>query len=420
MNETAETTLFPTETAPGHHHDAPTVPAEAKPQTPIAAPASAAEEIPAVPTQSLDAHEALRQRLAEAPAPLLVKDLTKGLTPKGKNAGPPPDFPGLLSEEVRAGRAHLFPSGSKGAERYWSKDERKVIQDAVLAAAGESKKLSDLQKVAREATGADKAFVEATINEMIEQKILHPQSTSTKPQYAKEKPRSLDRTAIGDAILSAAETPRKIGDLIKSAREATGAEKPFAESILQEMIEARQLHPQSSSATPLYGKNPPPDLREPVTAALKEAAAKPEAEAKLIARAQKATGAEKSLVDSIFKEMIEGKQLHKHKVGAKELYGSDEPPHPLDVDAGKRAFEVLVKAGIKLIDTVNVPIDEVLQRLKFAIENRPPAPSPEEIASAATESNPHEVGLPVTSSRHPESAVPDPASVGTPTTGASE
>jgi hypothetical protein len=288
-------------------------PAETTPEeTTLAAPAEE-NPTPAADAPAVSPLEGLRQRLAESPTPLVLKDATKGLAPKSKKA-PPPDFPALLAEEVQAGRAFWYPSGPKGLERYWAKDEKQVIREAVLGAAGQPRKLGELQKVAKEATQADKPFAAAIVDELLSTGQLHKQSSGTNALIGVEKSRALDRDAVTAAVLAAAEPPQNVANLIKAASKDTGADKAFIEPIIAELIQDKRLHPQSKATKPTYGK---------------------------------------------------------HAI------------HALDVEPGKKAFAALVKAGQKLLEAVpDVPMSEVLQRLRTELERPQTAPPAEPQANA--------------------------------------
>ena len=343
------------------------------------------ELVPSIsePAATLSPVEALRKKLNDSPVPLLLKEIAKDLTQKGRKAPPPPDFAALLAEEEQAGQAFRHPSGKEGAERYWAKDEKQVIREAVLNAAAEPKKLNDLKKLAKDATKADKAFAETIVDELVVAEQLHKQSSAGNPLYGAVKSRALDKGVIRDEILSAAASPQKAADLVKAAKQATNADKALVESILTELIEAKQLHPQSAGNKPLYGKEPLPErnVREPVAAALLAVAETPDTGIKLIAAAQKATGADKAFVESVFNELIESNKLFAQAAAKKQLYGTKEPPHPLEVDPGKKAFTAFVKAAQKVLEVApQVQLDEVFPRLRKALEQQPKAPQVEEMA----------------------------------------
>jgi hypothetical protein len=192
----------------------------------------------------------------------------------------------------------------------------------------------------------------------------------------------LDKAAVSAAIIAAAETPQNSANLVKAAKQATGADKEFAESILKELIDGKQLHPQSAATNPLYGKEKSRSLdKAAVSAAILTAAETPQNSANLVKAAKQATGADKDFAESILKELIDGSLLHPQSAATNPLYGKNEPPHPLDVDPGKKAFAALVKTGQKLVEVApSVALDEVFQRLRIALEHRPPTPHVEQTA----------------------------------------
>lgn len=112
-------------------------------------------------------HETLRGTLADAPAPLALKDLIKGLKKaKGEKAPVAESAAEFLAAEIEAGRVFKTASGPMGAERYWTRDENEAIRAAVLAKASPPAKLADLKKAAQEATKADKAFAHVLADEV--------------------------------------------------------------------------------------------------------------------------------------------------------------------------------------------------------------------------------------------------------------
>lgn len=153
------------------------------------------------------------------------------------------------------GRLFRHPSGKAGTERFYIRDEKQVIREAVLAAAVEPRKLNDLKKSARESTRADKSFAEPIVDELIAGEMLHKQSAASSALYGREKPVSPNnREKVTEAILAAAESPRKTSDLVKEAARATGADKAFVATVLEEIIQTKQLHPQNPSKSPPYGR----------------------------------------------------------------------------------------------------------------------------------------------------------------------
>lgn len=119
----------------------------------------------------------VRERLAEAPAPLSVKEAAKGLPKQGKQKVTEADVRAALDEEVSQGRAFAAPSGKKGEPRYWSRDEKHLLRERALELCATPRALGAIQKdLARAGTKADAAFAEAVVRELVAEDRLfeHP------------------------------------------------------------------------------------------------------------------------------------------------------------------------------------------------------------------------------------------------------
>lgn len=120
--------------------------------------------------------ETIRVKLEHAPAPLKFKEVCKGL-PRGKKVKPAEaeqEARRLLEEEVRLGRAFAYPSGKNGERRFWARDEKHLVREKALELAATPLALSALKtKVAKAVAGADGAFVELLLREMIGDGRLH-------------------------------------------------------------------------------------------------------------------------------------------------------------------------------------------------------------------------------------------------------
>jgi hypothetical protein len=124
--------------------------------------------------------EAVRAKLQQAPAPLKLAEVVKGL-PKAKKAKVSEHqevVRKMLEEEVRLGRAFCHPSGKNGEPRYWCKDEENLLREKALEIAATPLSLSALVTAAgKEVKGADKSFVEGRLRQLIREDLLyeHPQ-----------------------------------------------------------------------------------------------------------------------------------------------------------------------------------------------------------------------------------------------------
>jgi hypothetical protein len=126
--------------------------------------------------------EAIRMKLQDAPAPLKLTDVAKGLPrpKKVKAAEFGEDVRRLLEEELRLGRAFCYPSAKNAALRYWARDEKQALRDKAVELTVTPRPMSALKTaLGKEVKGADGAFVEAVVRELVRDDKLfeHPPKT---------------------------------------------------------------------------------------------------------------------------------------------------------------------------------------------------------------------------------------------------
>lgn len=197
---------------------------------------------------------------------------------------------------------------------------RKRIADATVPL-----KFSELKKDLKRAKKQSKEAFEAEIRQLLDEDIRagllfeHPAKKATDPPlYASTPYRSPnDRPAVSEAILGAADAPRKLADLIKVALKATKAEKNFVGTVVNELITSEQLHAhpgKKATDPPLYSSTPykSPNDRAAVSEAMLGAAVVPRKLAELIKAALGATKAEKDFVSIVANELITSEKLHAH------------------------------------------------------------------------------------------------------------
>lgn len=324
------------------------------------------------PASTLTLPEQLRETLANAPAPLTLKELAKALPrPKKVKADEfENSLPGYLVEDLQAGRVFKVGSGKGGLERYWNRNEKDAIHDAVRTAATEPKKLAELKKIAVGLTKADKAFAEGIVDEMVAGKQLH-EHPGKGPLYGRDEAiNPNNKEKVSAALLGQADTPTKLADLIKAVIKETKADKEFVTSLANELVEGKHLH-QHPGKGPLFGRNAPidPNNKEKVSAAILKAATTPGKLADFIKTAQKDTGADKKFVEDTANELVTADRLHKQGSAKNAPYGLVKPTplHPLEFGAGKKEFDKLTKAGHKLLVSVGVSIDDLLKHLRKSL-----------------------------------------------------
>jgi hypothetical protein len=159
-------------------------------------------ESPPTATADRPLADQVRDVLRAAPAPVPFKAVLKQLpkpkksrTKKGQPPAPATDFEGevgaALDEAVRAGAAFRYPSGPKGTDRFWARDEKGEVRRIAVAAAGEPRSLGQLRKAVTEsAKGTNPAFVETEIRDLVQIGDLfkHPAAGKGGPLYARVPP----------------------------------------------------------------------------------------------------------------------------------------------------------------------------------------------------------------------------------------
>jgi len=123
--------------------------------------------------------EAVLTKLKNAPAPLKLADVTKGLPKPRKmkkvdlqNAVGP-----ILDEQLRLGQVFRCPSGKNGEMRYWSRDEKHLLREKALELAATPQTRAAFSKQLKsEVKGVDPAYVESFVDELLREKSLfeHP------------------------------------------------------------------------------------------------------------------------------------------------------------------------------------------------------------------------------------------------------
>jgi hypothetical protein len=129
-------------------------------------------------TVSAEWAEGVRQRIKDAPSPMKLADVVKGLKPKKiKQDEFARQVVASLEEDVRQGLIFATPSAKNGAIRYWSKDERQALRDRVLELATTPLTLAALRRnAASAAKGCDAKYIDTIIQDLTEDRLLfkHP------------------------------------------------------------------------------------------------------------------------------------------------------------------------------------------------------------------------------------------------------
>ena len=140
------------------------------------------------PPASLAEH--VRARLTGAPAPLKFADVMKGFKKPAKTpkAAFEAEVRRVLEDEAGVGRAFRYPSGMRGAERYWARDEKQRLRDEAVRLASEPRAMAWLKKELAKPLKSDGAFVEAVVRELIGEDRLYEHAGKKGPAFASFPP----------------------------------------------------------------------------------------------------------------------------------------------------------------------------------------------------------------------------------------
>ena len=133
----------------------------------------------------------IREKLQQSPQPLKLAEVVKGLPrPKKVKAA---DFQNqvlqALDAEFQMGRVFRYPSGAKGTERFWVRDEKQALRDAVMKAAAEPKSIATLKKeIGKSSKGTDANFIEEVIRGLIADDRLFEHASKRAPLFAAHAP----------------------------------------------------------------------------------------------------------------------------------------------------------------------------------------------------------------------------------------
>lgn len=208
----------------------------------------------------------IRAKMADAPSPLKLADLKKGWAPPGKKvpaAVLDANIREVLVGEERAGRTFVHPSGPKGAERYWGRDEKHAAREAALAAAAAPVPLADLAKKVKPVSGADAAFVDGLLRDLIAEDRLfeHPpagKGKNAKPRFGTTAYVPPPPPPPPPHPLEVGKNKTAFGKLVEAARKLAQSAKLSTGEVLSRLATAL-----GGEATAEAAPEPPPPRHEP-------------------------------------------------------------------------------------------------------------------------------------------------------------
>lgn len=225
-----------------------------------------------VETAAVTLDEALRTKLESAPAPLKFKDVAKGLPRPRKvtAAALEPEVRRLLDEEVRLGRAFACPSGKKGEMRYWARDEKHLLREKALELAASPLALAALKTKLGKVTGADGAFAEPLLRELIGEGRLHEHAPAKRGAalFGATPP------APPPPWWEQAKHQKKLEALTRSGRQLLAAAGGSIDDLLH-ALRGRLLAPPPAPAERKVAEAAPVEVSEPVPVPAAAAPAEP-------------------------------------------------------------------------------------------------------------------------------------------------
>ena len=238
-------------------HDADPVPETVPPATPTD---EAEGSEPAVTGPVPTLAEAL-EKLLDGPAPVAEKDLKKslkavGIDPKGKKLkeAHEAELKQWLDDAYASGKAFHYPSGAKGIERIWTKDENAVLREAASRLLAQPKTAVELSKALLKVTkGTDEPFVEKVVELLLAGGELHehpPKAEGEAVRHAATRyvaPKTLTEIIAEGAKerIAAAAEPIAEKELLKGLKPSKVAPPDFAfeaERVLAQLVELGTLH----------------------------------------------------------------------------------------------------------------------------------------------------------------------------------
>jgi|GEM_PF-6097119 len=275
----------------------------------------------------------------------------------------------ILDEMLAAGELHKHGTAF-GKDKPVDPNDPDKVRTAILDAAVTPQTKSKLVTAAMEVTKAGKKFIEGEVDKLVATQQLHPHGTSKSAPLGKDKPVDPnDPEKVKAALLEAAAKPQTKKDLVTAAVALTKAGKKFVEEEVDKLVATQQLHPHGTGKSAPLGRDNPNDP-EKVRGSLLDAATTPQTLAQLVAAAVEATKADKKFVTDQANKLITEQQLHKHGAAKNAPLGREKPkpPHPLEIDPGKKAYMALVTAAKKVREVAPaVSLDELLKRLQAAL-----------------------------------------------------
>ena len=195
--------------------------------------------------------DAVRGKLQNAPVPLKLAEIVKGLPKprRTKAAELQNEVRSILDEQVRIGAIFRCPSGKNGETRFWSRDEKHLLREKAMELAATPQSVVVLKKaLAKEVKGSDAAFVESLLREMIGEAKLFERPAKTArigPLFSATPP---------PPPLAQPKYATKVNKLVADCQKLRAVAKVSVEELLQtlqtRLHQATVMEPRAASSEP--------------------------------------------------------------------------------------------------------------------------------------------------------------------------
>lgn len=218
--------------------------------------------LPDSTTLTSELAEAVRAKLLNAPTPLKLAEVVKGL-PKPRKMKPA-DFRNevelILGEQVRLGQVFVSSSGKNGELRYWSRDEKHLLREKALEIASTPQTLAAMKtKLKSEVKGVEPAYIQSVIDELISQKELfeHPAKKGSRLLGAAPPPPPLPP-------LEQAKHAKALNKLITDCQKLVAAANVSVEELLQALQKHLRPSPAAEPSVPMAEREAVPPSQPPI------------------------------------------------------------------------------------------------------------------------------------------------------------
>jgi hypothetical protein len=197
--------------------------------------------------------QAVREKLAGAAAPLKLSEVARKPA-KRKKSDFEAELSQVLADEIRAGRVFHYPSGPKGADRYWGTDERHLLKEEAVGLAAEPASFSSLRTGLKKVVkGTNDGFIDGLLRELVGEGRLFEYPAGKKggtTKFGSQPP------PPPVPPLRQAKFQKRLDGLRKTAEKLLADAKVSVDELLAELLTRLTKAPQGSGTEALPTRGP--------------------------------------------------------------------------------------------------------------------------------------------------------------------